>query len=452
MRHKHIIQGISWLAIYLAMALAPLLIVLLAPGDLPPGRDVWTEFSVALGFVGMAMMTLQFALTARFEWLKAPYGSDVVYAFHRQISIVSVVFILAHPIILLFVRTEDMLVRLNPLTAPWPARLGLAAVACLIGLVIISLWRKALKIEYDLWRRTHAILAMAAIALGAGHIWLINHYLASPAQRWLWLAYTVLFVGLIVYVRLIKPAIESFRPYVVQSVTAQPGECTAIVVAPDGHEGLKFQPGQFAWLTAFGSPFSDREHPFSFSGSSERSELEFTIKRRGDFTRRIPELKAGDRVYVDGPFGALSADRHPDAKGFVFIAGGIGITPMLSHLRTFADRSNRVGEKRALVLIYGVKSLEDATYLSEIESLRQKLNLTFVLVPSTAPETWAGERGFITSDLLRRHLPKNNDGSIAAGHECFICGPDPMMDAVELALAELGVERGSYHSERFDLV
>ncbi|HOY60427.1 MAG TPA: hypothetical protein PK640_20095 [Verrucomicrobiota bacterium] len=104
-------------------------------------------------------------------------------------------------------------------------------------------------------------------------------------------------------------------------------------------------------MTLGDSPFSDREHPFSFSGSAEQAprHLEFTIKELGDFTRRIKNLKRGQRAYLDGPFGALSADRHPGAEGFVFIAGGIGITPMMSHLRTFADR----GDRRPLVLIYG---------------------------------------------------------------------------------------------------
>ncbi len=50
-------------------------------GPTPAGRGFWREFSVALVFAGLAMMCLQFVLTARFRWLKAPYGSDIVYYF-----------------------------------------------------------------------------------------------------------------------------------------------------------------------------------------------------------------------------------------------------------------------------------------------------------------------------------------------------------------------------------
>jgi predicted ferric reductase len=65
--------------------LAPLFALLLGP--VPAARGFWREFSVALGFAGLAMMGWLFALIARFRCVKAPIGSDIVYLFHRQISI-----------------------------------------------------------------------------------------------------------------------------------------------------------------------------------------------------------------------------------------------------------------------------------------------------------------------------------------------------------------------------
>jgi predicted ferric reductase len=52
---------------------------------LPPTRDFWTEFSVALGYSSLAMMGLQFGLTARSRYVTKPWGEDVIYHFHRQI-------------------------------------------------------------------------------------------------------------------------------------------------------------------------------------------------------------------------------------------------------------------------------------------------------------------------------------------------------------------------------
>ncbi len=73
-------------------------------GTLPPARDFWTEFSVAIGYVGLAIMGLQFGLTSRFRYVTDPWGEDVIYHFHRRISLVAVGLVIAHPIILFVVR------------------------------------------------------------------------------------------------------------------------------------------------------------------------------------------------------------------------------------------------------------------------------------------------------------------------------------------------------------
>jgi 3-phenylpropionate/trans-cinnamate dioxygenase ferredoxin reductase subunit len=448
-RATHLRTGALWVGLYVLLTLAPLGLVLAGSGGVVgEGRGFWREFSVALGFVGLAMMTLQFVLTARFPWLKAPFGSDVVYAFHRQISLISVALIVAHPVVLAFLDPSDILRRVNPLTAPPAGLAGTGATLALLVLVLVSVFRERLRLSYDAWRRTHAILAVLAVGLGVAHVLFVGHYLATPAQRALWLAYTLAWVGLIVYVRLIKPAGELRRPWVVERVTPRAGRAWSIALRPEGHAGLRFSPGQFAWITMFSSPFSDREHPFSFSGSAEdSSRVEFTIKELGDFTARVKNARPGERVYVDGPFGALSADRHPDAKGFVLLAAGIGITPMISHIRTFADRR----DPRPLVLIYGNNTLVDAPFVEELEELKARCNLRVVHVLAKPPEGWAGERGFITREVLERHVP----GEWLSGRErfeAFICGPVPMMDAVERALFSLGVPMGDFHAERFNLV
>lgn len=438
MRGVHVVSGTIWLGLYLVLALAPLGLVLI--GAPQAARSFWTELSVALGFVGLAMMCLQFVLTARFEWLKAPYGSDVIYTFHRWISLVSIALVLLHPAILL-VERFDWLIR-RPVTAPLAFWTGFSSITCLVVLAGISLQRRRLGISYDAWRRGHAILAVGALALAIIHVLAIDYYLSTPVQRALWLGYTLVWVLLIVYVRVVKPLMELNTPWEVVEVKPQRGSSYTLRIRPVGHAGMAFKPGQFAWITMFDSPFTDHEHPFSMSGSAQRKdELEFTIKNVGDWTGRVQDAKPGERVYVDGPFGALSADRHPDADGYVFIAGGIGITPMISHLRTFADR----GEQRPCILFYANNTWENVTYREELDELSRKLNLKIVHVLAKAHDGWTGEKGFLTREVLARHRPEKGR------FEYFICGPTPMMRAVEQALAEVGVPLGDYHSEEFNL-
>lgn len=73
---------------------------------MPPTRSFWTEFSVAIGYAGLAMMGLQFGLTARFRHVTEPWGEDVTYRFHRQLSLVAIALVIAHPILLFITRPE----------------------------------------------------------------------------------------------------------------------------------------------------------------------------------------------------------------------------------------------------------------------------------------------------------------------------------------------------------
>jgi predicted ferric reductase len=193
------------------------------------------------------------------------------------------------------------------------------------------------------------------------------------------------------------------------------------------------------------SPFADLEHPFSFSSSAERRrELSFTIKELGDFTETIPSLSPGTRVYLDGPFGAFSIDRRPDAQALVFIAGGIGITPIMSMLRTMRDRK----DPRPCLLIYAARTIDDMTFLEELRALDGELDLYTHLIPSIPEDTWDGPSGRLTGELLQELIAPTYRNQQC---EVYVCGPLPMMDAVETALLSQGIPRRRIHSERFNL-
>ncbi len=440
---KRFLQGFFWISIYILITLAPLLTLMAGPR--PAGRELWRDLSVGLGFCGFAMVGLQFVLTARFKVIKSPYGSDIVYFFHRQISLVTFALIAAHPL-MLFIFDPQYLNLLNLATAPWAARFGVAAIILFMALISLSIWRKKIRFEYDQWRIWHGILAIAALTLALVHIELRGYYLNTLWKQLFWGIYGALWVGVLAWVRVIKPFLLLRKPYLVEDVISERGNTWTIILRPVNHDGFRFQPGQFSWITAWNSPFQDHEHPFSISSSAEQtSQLAFTIKELGDFTRRIKDLTRGQRIYVDGPFGSFSIDRHPNSKEFVFIAGGIGITPMMSMLRTLADRR----DLRPLTLVYANKNLETATFLEEIDELPQRLNIKIVHVLESPPEGWNGEKGFVTTEMLKRILPEKRDLNAM---EVFNCGPGPMMDAVEKALIQLGVPMGDFHSERFDLV
>ncbi|MBN4063620.1 ferric reductase-like transmembrane domain-containing protein [Cardiobacterium sp. AH-315-I02] len=438
---KTLLSAFFWISIYLVLVLTPLAV--LKMGEVPPGSGFWWDFSMALGFAGMAMMGVQFFVTARFRRASAPFGVDIIYYFHRYLAVMAFIFIFLH-FVIIRIDNVDALGVINPLQAPWYMTVGRLALLLFALLIVTSLWRKTIHLHYDEWRMLHIALAVTAFLLALGHIEGVGYYIEAPAKRWLWTGYTLFWLLLIVYLRLIKPWRMSSHPYRVTEVRQERGNSWTLALEPNGHEGMQFKPGQFAWLTLRESPWHVKEHPFSFSSSAARQDqLTFTIKELGDFTRTIKNTQVGDIAYLDGPHGIFSVDQHPHAPGFVFIAGGIGAAPIVSMLHTLADRH----EHRPLWFLYGSDRWDDVIFREELEALKQRLNLYLIHVLKEPPGGWQSESGFITPQLLKKVLPE-----AARKYEYFLCGPKPMSDAVQQGLYALRVPLRQIHFELFDMV
>lgn len=435
------LEALLWILAYVAATLSPLAIVMFI--DTPPGRGFWVEFSAALGFAGFAMLALQFILTARFGRIAAPYGVDMVLQFHRQISLVASGLLVAH-VLILFINDPRTIGLLNVIEAPWRARFAVLSMLCFALLVGLSLWRKPIGLEYERWRISHGLLAVGGLAFGLAHVIGVGYYLELFWKQVLWSAIIMAAIAALLWVRVVKPWRMLRRPYVVERVEQQRGSSWSLTLRPEGHPGMRFQPGQFAWLTLRQSPFAIREHPFSFSSSAEAApgSLEMTIKELGDFTSTIGTTEPGTRAYLDGPFGAFSPYAW-DPPSYVFIAGGVGITPIMSILRTFADR----GEERPSTLIYSSVDWESVIFREELEALERRMPLRVVHVLREPHEGWQGHTGHIDRDLLEDVLPRDLRHTAV-----FLCAAPPVIAAVSKALEDAGIPIQNIRYEIFDLV
>ncbi len=434
------LHACAWIALYLALVAAPLVMLLVGP--LPKGGGRGWDFAMALGFGGLAVMGLQFVLTARFRRATAPFGIDIIYYFHRYAALAGIGLVVAHYVIL---RTAyaDAVGPANPLAAPWPMTAGRISLALFGVLIVSSLGRKFLRLEYDAWRIGHAVMAVVAMVLAILHVVGVGHYTAAAWRGTVWTAYSALWLLVAGYIRVVRPWGLSRHPYRVTAVRPERGRSWTVVLEPDGGAPLRFRPGQFAWLSLGSSPFRAREHPFSFSGSAaDPRQLQFTIKELGDFTRTIKDVTPGTIAYVDGPHGVFSTDFFPDRPGFVFIAGGVGMAPMMSMLRTLADR----GERRPLLLINGSRSREDVLFREEVEALSGRLNLSVFNVLQEPPPGWTGGTGVLSEDVIGPVIAPH-----AAASVFFLCGPKPMADSVQRTLRNRGVPLRRIQTELFDM-
>jgi predicted ferric reductase len=434
------ISGFFWIALYLAVVLTPVFLMMLPP--VPSGRGFWLELSIALGFVGLTQIAVQFVLIARFRRVTAPYGIDIILRYHRQIALVAVGAILLHPAVLVL-DNPSRAELLNPLGGNLASRSAWVSVLALLAIVVTSVFRERLGIGYERWRGAHLVLGVTAIVFAQLHVSLAGLYTNTFWKHAVWVGTAALMVGLVLYLRLLRPALQTGAAWRVVEVRPERGDTRTLVLEPEGHAGMRFAPGQFGWIKLAGT-FTLDEHPYSFASSAARPDrLEFGIKALGDFSARICSVPVGTEAYVDGPHGAFSIDRYP-AAGYVLIAGGVGITPMMSFLRTMADRR----DPRPVLLLYADRSRDEMAYREEIDALRERLDLEVVHVLENAPEggAWEGESGFVTPEVLDRRLPREGIERVY-----FLCGPPAMMDAVHAALLEHGVPEARVQLERFQL-
>jgi propane monooxygenase reductase subunit len=203
---------------------------------------------------------------------------------------------------------------------------------------------------------------------------------------------------------------------------------------------IKFFPGQYVDIAV---PGTEETRSFSMANTNSRDgRLEFVIKVYPDglFSHFLDTtLQVGDRLQLSGPYGVFTLREGDD--DLVFIGGGAGMAPILSLLRSMAER----GLTRKATYYYGARSRRDLCFEDELLALEDTLP-GFRYIPAlseAAPdEDWDGETGLIT-DVVKRHA----DG-LARVH-AYVCGPPPMVEAALPLLATLGVPEQRIYYDKF---
>jgi ferredoxin-NADP reductase/DMSO/TMAO reductase YedYZ heme-binding membrane subunit len=168
---------------------------------------------------------------------------------------------------------------------------------------------------------------------------------------------------------------------------------------------------------------------------------EISVKRVGYASGHLHRtLREGDAIQVSAPAGKFSFAGH-EARRIVLIAGGVGITPMMSIVRSLTDRC-WTGE---IYLLFANQTRADIIFEHELLYLQQRfpnLRVLFTL-SKEADAAWTGARGHLTRELVEGFVPELRRGPI------LLCGPDPMMAAMREMLVGMGVPDAEIHQEAF---
>jgi len=313
----------------------------------------------------------------------------------------------------------------------------------LLGLLVLSVWalaptlraarwpgpiRRLARTTYEHWLTPHRLTGIF-VASAVAHGSIVDPVLhRSTLLRVVFLTVGAVGIASYLYRELIARFVVPIYDYRVADVRT-PNDSTVEVSLEPVRRSLDFRPGQFVVLS-FGGTTGWQRHPFSVASAPADRRLEVAIKAVGDYTRDLHgSLRPGDPAKIAGPFGGF--DYRRGGKEQIWIAGGIGITPFMSWIRSLDD-----GFDRDVAFYYSVAHENEALYLDEIEqaSKEHPVFASHLVV--------ADKDGFLTAD-------KAAAGRSLADVWVYMCGPPPMTKAFCDGFRRLGVRRSRLRWEQF---
>jgi len=438
-----IVMGAVLAALYAVVALSPLIVVaaLWMKGEM----SLMHETATSAAFAAYAIMALQPVLVARWKWLEKPFGLDVVSRFHKYMGVFTLGLLLTHPPLMAYGGAGLGL--LTSLNQPWYVWLGRALLFLLLIHVFLSVFGQALGLTFEKWRRGHNVLAVVILTCAFVHSLGAGYDMGPIPMRVLWVALLGMTIFAYVHHKVLAPKRLRQRPYQVVGVEQETHNVWTVKLAPPAGERIyDYQPGQFHFITfqrSGGLPVE--EHHWTISSSpTNRDFISSTIKESGDFTATIGKTRVGDTAIVEGPFGRFCYTLYPEDREFVFIAGGIGITPLMSMIRHMRDMKKQA----EVLLLYANRTEEDIAFGSELSEIQSGSwpRLEVVHILSSPGPGWTGESGRLDHDKLSRLLARTEDQTAY-----YICAPPPMAKIVIASLRSMGVPYPRMRTEQFSL-
>jgi len=387
-------------------------------------------FGRLAGLLSEFLILIQLLLISRFTFIERQYGFDKLISIHKKIGFFLGIFLISHPLLLsigysLSGNTGFIGQFVNFITK-WNGIFGATfAFINIIFVAIISIKKYRAKISYEVWYFLHLPLYIA-VAIAFEHQINTGDMSAGGAMYY-WFLINLVTIGILIIYRFLKPIyLFSKHTFKIDKVIQENEYVYSIYITGKNMNQYKFQAGQYTNLIFFQKKMIFH-HPFSFSDAYNGKYLRFTIKASGDFTSKIDKLKTGTRVWIDGPFGAFTLSKLVNNK-IVFIAGGIGITPILSMIKSMQNVKNAV-------LLYSNKSESDINFWHEI---------TRSQIESHYFNTSLGTSNRISIEKIVEICPdyKNRD--------FYICGPKLMTHSLVKNLKIAGISSKQIHFEKFD--
>ena len=374
---------------------------------------------------GVAAWAVTLVLASRARPLvRALGGLEQLYLVHRRLGVAVVVLAVTHALFLTLHAGGSALDLYLP-SAGWSTFTGVIALVLMIGFVVTTLLGRLSYQTFLLVQR----LTGAAFLVCALHTFAVRGTAAESVALTIYLAcLTAAGMASLGY-RLVGGRLGIGRhPYRVDEVRRLDEDAVEIVMAPVAR-ALEFEPGQFLYAAFHQDGLPRESHPFTIA-SAPGADLRIAVKRLGDFTSLLMELRPGARAQLEGPFGSFCRRVDPRHTQ-TWIAGGIGITPFLSWARTL-DGSVPVD------LYYCTPRAEQAHFIEELYDIADRYP-RFRVIPIRKSSL-----GRLSVEDIEAVNPNVSNGDV------LICGPQIMIDNMRAGFAARGIPPERIRTECFD--
>jgi ferredoxin-NADP reductase/DMSO/TMAO reductase YedYZ heme-binding membrane subunit len=415
------------------------------------------------GLVGLVCLVLALAVSP----LRKLTGWNLLVAVRRALGLFAFLYIAVHfAIFFAWDRAGSVSDTLNEIVTRVYLWFGTAALVLMIPLAITSTDAMVTRLGAKRWKLLHRLAYLAAIGGVVHYVLLVKADLRQPIVFAAVLGALLVFRAGAHYVDLRRAVVKATAKAAAAKTASAPatkrafwsGELRLARIFAETSDVKTFRfvnpaggrlpfahvPGQYLNL-ALVIDGKRVNRSYTIASSPARADYcEITVRRVKDgyaSAHLHDTWREGQLVKVGAPAGKF-VFTGAEASRVVLIAGGVGVTPMMSIVRALTDR----GWDGDIYLVFAVRTVEGIIFADELAYLQRRFPRLHVCVTVSddADPTWTGKRGVVTAELLRDFVPAFTRGPV------LLCGPDPMMVAMrKLLVGELGLPDADVAQEAF---
>jgi predicted ferric reductase len=401
------------------------------------GLGAWlTSMGRLTGLLAGYAVVVLVVLMCRLPLLERHLGADRLTRWHASGGRWTTLLLIAHVVLIAWgyavTSHRSVLGQTATLVLDYPdVLMATVGFALLLAVAAMSVRAARRRMAYETWSLLH-IYTYLAVALSFAHQFATGaDFVDDRRARVLWSALYAAAAVAVAY-RFLAPVVTGLRHRArVHAVHVEAPGVVSLEVSGVGFDRMRAQAGQFFRVRVLDRQGWWQAHPYSLSASVAPGRMRFTVKDLGDESGRVGRLEPGTRVWLEGPYGALTADLRT-RPGVLLVAAGIGISPMRALLEELPG---------PVTLLYRASDEAGLALRGELELLaRSRGHEVRFLVGHRG-----GPQDVTHPEVLTRLVPD------VAQRDVYLCGPEPFMQEVERALRAVGVPAAAVHAEHFAL-